>query len=56
MHAVFYAIGPNIVPESKLPSFENVNVYPFIAEILGLHLPTELDGSASVLDQIYRVQ
>lgn len=54
MHAVFYAIGPNILPETKIASFENVNVYPFIAKILGLKLPEKLDGSPSVLDPIYR--
>ena len=54
MHAIFYAIGPNIKPETKIASFENVNVYPFIARILGLNLPEKLDGSPAVLDPIYR--
>jgi alkaline phosphatase D len=54
MHAIFYAIGPNIGPETQIPSFENVNVYPLIAKILGLKLPEKLDGSPSVLDPIYR--
>jgi alkaline phosphatase D len=54
MHAIFYAIGPNIAPETKIGSFENVNVYPFIARILGLKPPEKLDGSPSVLDPIYR--
>ncbi len=54
MQAIFYAIGPNIKPETKIPSLENVNVYPFIAKILGLTLPEKIDGSASVLDPIYR--
>jgi predicted AlkP superfamily pyrophosphatase or phosphodiesterase len=54
MQAIFYAIGPNIKPETKIPSFENVNVYPFVARILGLKPPDKLDGSPSVLDPIYR--
>jgi alkaline phosphatase D len=54
MHAIFYAIGPNIRPETKFASFENVNVYPFIVKILGLKPPEQLDGSAAVLDPIYR--
>jgi alkaline phosphatase D len=54
MHAIFYAIGPNIRKETQIPSFENVNVYPFLAKILGLRIPDQLDGSASVLDIVYR--
>jgi predicted AlkP superfamily pyrophosphatase or phosphodiesterase len=54
MHAIFYAIGPNIRPETTIGSFENVNVYPLIAKILGLKLPEKLDGSMAVLDPIYR--
>jgi len=51
MHAIFYAIGPNIKPGPIAP-FENVNVYPFIARILGLKVG-KIDGSAAVLDSIY---
>lgn len=54
MGAIFYAIGPNVAPETKIPPFENVNVYPFIAKILGLQLPEQLDGSPAVLAPIYR--
>lgn len=54
MHAIFYAIGPNIRPETKLRSFPNVAVYPFLAKILGLNVPENLDGSAAVLEPIYR--
>jgi len=54
MHAIFYAIGPNIRRETRIPSCENVNVYPLIARILSLKLAGEVDGSESVLDPIYR--
>ncbi len=54
VHASFYAIGPNVKPKSRVDSFENVNVYPFIAKILGLELPEKLDGSPSVLAPLYR--
>jgi alkaline phosphatase D len=53
MHAIFYAIGPNVKPKTRIDSFENVNVYPFIAKILGLTLPEKLDGSFQVLAPIY---
>jgi predicted AlkP superfamily pyrophosphatase or phosphodiesterase len=54
VHASFYAIGPNVKPKSRVDSFENVNVYPFIAKILGLKLPEKLDGSPAVLAPLYR--
>jgi predicted AlkP superfamily pyrophosphatase or phosphodiesterase len=54
MHAIFYATGPNVKPKGRVDSFENVNVYPFIARILGLKLPEKLDGSPGVLDPLYR--
>jgi alkaline phosphatase D len=54
MLAIFYAIGPNVKPKGRVDSFENVNVYPFIARILGLKLPEKLDGSPAVLEQLYR--
>ena len=50
MKAIFFAEGPDIKPETKLASFENVNVYPFIAKILELRAPIS-DGSARVLSE-----
>jgi alkaline phosphatase D len=49
MRAIFYAEGPDIRKGARLKPFENVNVYPFLAEILGLNAPA-IDGSAAVLD------
>ncbi len=48
MRAIFYAEGPDIRKGIRLKPFENVNVYPFLAEILGLDAPAT-DGNASVL-------
>jgi alkaline phosphatase D len=49
MRAIFYAEGPDIRKGVALKPFENVNVYPFLAEILGLNAPT-VDGDASLLE------
>jgi alkaline phosphatase D len=49
MRAIFYAEGPDIRKGARLKPFENVNVYPFLAEILGLNAPA-IDGSAAVLE------
>jgi predicted AlkP superfamily pyrophosphatase or phosphodiesterase len=49
MKAIFFAGGPDIRAGVQLKPFENVNIYPFIAEILGLQPPQNLDGSLNVL-------
>ncbi|MGI8771982.1 MAG: ectonucleotide pyrophosphatase/phosphodiesterase [Acidobacteriaceae bacterium] len=50
IRAIFYAEGPDIRSAVRLRPFENVNVYPFLAAILGLDAsPT--DGSAPVLSR-----
>jgi len=49
MKAIFFAAGPDIRPGVQLKPFENVNIYPFIAEILGLEPPKDIDGSLNVL-------
>lgn len=49
MGATFYAWGPAFKQHLTIPSFENVNVYPLIAKILGLTVPEDIDGSIKVL-------
>jgi alkaline phosphatase D len=51
MKAVFYAEGPDIRAGMKLKPFENVNVYPLLARILGLDAPP-VDGSPGVLSGV----
>jgi alkaline phosphatase D len=48
MKAIFFAAGPDIRPHTSLPTFENINIYPFIAQILGL-TPPAIDGKLDVL-------
>ncbi|MFT7381615.1 MAG: putative AlkP superfamily pyrophosphatase or phosphodiesterase, partial [Roseivirga sp.] len=54
MGAIFCANGPNIKADAKLPKFENVNVYPLVAQILGITQLPEIDGKLEVLKSIYR--
>ncbi len=54
MRAFFLAVGPDIRPGSKLEPFENVNVYPLVAKILGLDAP-QVDGSLNVLSNILKI-
>lgn len=53
MQGIFYANGPNIKKGSHVAAFENVHVYPFIAEILQLKSP-KTDGSINVLKPILK--
>ena len=54
MHAIFYAVGPDIRPGSRLPAFENIDVYPLIAHILGLSIGP-IDGRLAPLRGILHV-
>lgn len=49
MRAIFFAEGPDIHPGVQLKPFESVNVYPWVAEIMGLSAPPS-DGSAAILE------
>ncbi len=53
MRAIFYAEGPDIRKGATVRSFENVNLYPFLAQILGLDAPAT-DGKLSVLQGILK--
>ena len=48
MKASFYAAGPDILPGHTVRPFENVNIYPWLAHLLGL-TPPKSDGSLNVL-------
>jgi predicted AlkP superfamily pyrophosphatase or phosphodiesterase len=54
MQATFYAWGPAFKQHLQIPAFENVNVYPLIAQILGLKAPADIDGSLKVLKPILK--
>ena len=44
MHAIFYATGPAFRKGYVQPKFDNVDLYPLMAHILGI-VPVEVDGS-----------
>jgi len=48
MKASFFAAGPDILPGHTVLPFENVNLYPWIAHLLGL-TPAKNDGSLNIL-------
>jgi alkaline phosphatase D len=51
MHGIFYAFGPNVRAGKVIPAFQNIHIYPFMAEILGLPIP-RIDGDLEVLEPI----
>lgn len=51
MKGIFYAQGPAIKKGLVIEEFQNINVYPFVAKILGLSAP-KIDGDLAVLAPI----
>jgi predicted AlkP superfamily pyrophosphatase or phosphodiesterase len=53
MKAIFFAAGPDIRAGAKVAPFENVDVYPFVARILGLDISAlktgPIDGTIAPL-------
>ena len=56
MHGIFYAKGPGIKSNYKIGSFENIHVYPFICELLGIKpyadAPDAPEGRLEILEEI----
>ncbi|HEX7937493.1 MAG TPA: ectonucleotide pyrophosphatase/phosphodiesterase [Gemmatimonadaceae bacterium] len=44
MHSLFVASGPGIPAGKVIPSFENVDIYPWLTELLGLKPARGIDG------------
>ncbi|MGA2753156.1 MAG: ectonucleotide pyrophosphatase/phosphodiesterase [Terracidiphilus sp.] len=53
MKASFFAAGPDLVAGKTVAPFENVNLYPWLAHMLGLHAPKS-DGSLNILSATLR--
>ena len=49
MGGIFLARGPTIAPGGRLPAFESIHIYPFLAEALELDPNPGIDGDPSVL-------
>lgn len=55
MNAIFMAWGPAFKPHTRIATFENIHVYPLVAEILGLDITQPIDGRLEVLEHILAV-
>lgn len=54
MHGIFYAQGPNIIPEKRVDTISNVNIYPFITTLLGINIDHKIDGDSKYLAPLYK--
>jgi predicted AlkP superfamily pyrophosphatase or phosphodiesterase len=54
MHGIFFARGPAIREAWVARSFKNIHVYPLMCRILGIGIPTDIDGKAEVLNPVLR--
>jgi len=54
MKAIFLAWGPEFKNNLVVDEFSNVNVYPLVAEILGLKIEQPIDGKKKILNKILK--
>ena len=52
MKAVFIALGPAFKQNKKIGEFQNVNIYPIVADILNLKITEPIDGTQKVAKEI----
>ncbi|MDB5192061.1 MAG: alkaline phosphatase family protein [Segetibacter sp.] len=54
MGAIFYAWGPAFKQGLSFPTFDNIHVYPMVANLLGLNYNHTINGKARVLKKILK--
>lgn len=54
MNTVFMAWGPNIQKGKQIQAFQNIHVYPLLAELLGLDYTHEIDGDNRLLPEVLK--
>lgn len=54
MRATFAAFGPAFKEGKKIGKFRNVNLYPMVAEILGLKVSQPIDGSPKTAKKVLK--
>ena len=54
MHGIFLVKGPGIDPGTRLPRLEGVDIYPFMARVLGLEAAEGIEGDPGALAALAR--
>ncbi len=49
MNGIFFASGPGIPAQTRLPDIENVHIYPLVLSLLDIENAAPIDGEPSVL-------
>lgn len=52
MHAIFEAWGPAFKLHLTIPAFQNVDVFPMVADILGLKITEPVDGTQKLANEV----
>tara|TARA_R110002073_G_scaffold72537_1_gene177712 strand:+ start:747365 stop:748609 length:1245 start_codon:yes stop_codon:yes gene_type:complete len=52
MQGIFYANGPAFKKGYIIPSVKNIHIYPLMCKILGLDIPTNIDGRLTALENV----
>lgn len=54
MHGIFYANGPAFNAGDSIPSLKNIHIYPLMCQILGLEIPTDIDGDLNEIKGVLK--
>ena len=54
MHGIFLVRGPGVQPGTRLPRIEGVDIYPFMARVLGLEPAAGIEGDPEALAGLAR--
>ena len=54
MDGIFYATGPAFKKNFQLDTVENINIMPLLAQILGLHITTPIDGKLDIMKPLLK--
>ena len=49
MNGIFFASGPRIPAQTRLPDIKNVHIYPLVLALLDIENAASIDGEPSVL-------
>lgn len=54
MHGILYASGPAFKSDYTTASVKNIHIYPLMCAVLGLDIPTDIDGKLSELEDVMK--
>ena len=56
MHGIFYANGPAFNKGYISSPIKNIHIYPLMCQILGLEIPTDIDGDIKKIESILKLE